>query len=121
VTPIVWLAAGVLGGVGALARFLLDGLVAERVGGGFPWGTFTVNVSGAIALGLLIGLALNGDALVLAGTAALGSYTTFSTWMLEIDRSVEDGQVAAAVLNVALTMLVGLGAAELGRLLGEAL
>jgi fluoride exporter len=120
-TPLVWLSVGLLGGVGALARFLLDGLVAERTAGGFPWGTFAVNMSGALALGLLTGLALHGDALVLAGGATLGSYTTFSTWMLETDRSIEDGRVPAAVLNVALTLLVGLGAAELGRLLGEAL
>lgn len=118
---LVWLAAGLLGGVGALVRFLLDGLVSERAAGEFPWGTLVVNLSGALVLGLLAGVALRGDALVLAGTATLGSYTTFSTWMLETDRSVEDGRTAAAIANVALTMLVGIGAAELGRLLGEAL
>jgi CrcB protein len=120
-SPLVWLSVGLLGGVGALARFLLDGFVAERAAGGFPWGTFAVNLSGAVALGLVAGLGLRGDAVVLAGGAALGSYTTFSTWMLETDRSVEDGRVPAAVLNIALTLLLGLGAAELGRLLGEAL
>ncbi|HEY1356683.1 MAG TPA: fluoride efflux transporter CrcB [Thermoleophilaceae bacterium] len=120
-TVFVWLGVGVLGGAGALARFLLDGYVGEHLGGGFPWGTFAVNVSGAFALGLVTGLALHGDALVLAGGAALGSYTTFSTWMLESDRLVEAGQTLAAVMNVVLTLLVGLGAAELGRLLGGAL
>lgn len=120
-STLVWLGVGLLGGAGALARFLLDGFVAERAADGFPWGTFVVNISGALALGLLAGLALHGDALVLAGGAALGSYTTFSTWMLETDRSVEDGRVPAAVLNIALTLLVGVGAAELGRLIGEAL
>ena len=120
-SPLVWLGVGLLGGAGALARFLLDGSVPERTAGGFPRGTFAVNVSGAIALGLLAGLALHGNALVLAGGAALGSYTTFSTWMFETDRAVEDARVPAAVLNVALTLMVGLAAAELGRLLGEAL
>lgn len=120
-SPFLWLAAGMLGGMGALGRFLLDGFVAERAASAFPWGTFAVNMSGALALGLLAGVALEGDALILAGTAALGSYTTFSTWMLETDRSVEAGRVPAAVLNVAITLLVGAGAAELGRLLGDAL
>jgi CrcB protein len=120
-SPLVWLGVGLLGGVGALARFLLDGFVAEQAADGFPWGTFTVNISGALALGLLAGLALRGNALALAGGGALGSYTTFSTWMLETDRSVEDGRTPAAVLNIALTVLVGVAAAELGRLIGEAL
>jgi CrcB protein len=120
-SPLVWLGVGILGGFGALARFLLDGFVAERARGGFPWGTFAVNVSGALGLGLLVGLALRGSALVLVGAATLGSYTTFSTWMFEADRSVEDGQVEVAVLNVVLTLLVGAAAAELGRQLGGTL
>ena len=120
-SPLTWLGVGLIGGLGALGRFLLDGFVSQRAGGSFPWGTFAVNISGAAALGLLTGLALHGDALVLAGGAALGSFTTFSTWMLETDRSVEDGDVFAAVVNVALTLVAGLAAAELGRLLGEAL
>ena len=120
-SPLAWLGVGLLGGLGAIGRFVLDGLVSERAGGGFPWGTFVVNMSGTATLGVLTGLALHGDALVLAGGGALGSFTTFSTWMLETDRSVEDGNVSAAVLNVALTLVAGLGAAELGRLLGEAL
>ena len=118
-SPLVWVAAGLLGGLGALARFLLDAVVDERFTGGFPWGTFAVNISGALALGLLAGAALHGNALVLAGTATLGSYTTFSTWMLETDRSVEDDRVTLAVLNIALTLAVGIGAAELGRVVGE--
>jgi fluoride exporter len=120
-SALVWLGVGLLGGVGALARFLLDGFVAERARGGFPWGTFAVNMSGALLLGLVVGLTLRGSALVLVGTGALGSFTTFSTWMLEVDRSVEDGQLPVAVLNVVLSVLVGASAAEVGRLLGGTL
>jgi CrcB protein len=116
-----WLGVGLLGGVGALARFMVDGLVDARFAAGFPWGTFAVNISGALALGLLAGVALHGNALILIGAATLGSYTTFSTWMLETDRSVEDDRMPAAVLNVILTLAVGLAAAELGRLIGGAL
>ncbi len=117
-SALAWVGVGLLGGLGALARFLLDGFVGDRLGGGFPWGTLAVNISGALVLGLLTGLALRGDALVLAGGAAIGSYTTFSTWMLESDRSVEGGQTAAAIVNIVLALLVGLGAAALGRLVG---
>ena len=108
------------GALGAPLRYVIDRLVQSRVDSVFPWGTFAVNVSGALVLGLLAGLAVQGNALVLAGGGLLGSYTTFSTWMLESDRLVEDGQVPAAVLNVTLTLAVGLGAAELGRLIGGA-
>jgi CrcB protein len=107
-----------LGGCGAIGRFLVDGWVGARARGAFPLGTLVVNLSGALALGLLTGLALSGDALVLAGAAALGSYTTFSTWMLESQRLAEDAKLPLALLNVALSLIAGVGAASLGRLLG---
>ena len=69
----VWIAIGLLGGIGALARFFVDGFVAARVGRDFPAGTFVVNMTGAALLGLLVGLGFSGDRLVLAGTATLGS------------------------------------------------
>jgi CrcB protein len=113
----VWVGVALLGGVGAIARFTLDGLISAR-GGGFPLGTLAVNLSGALALGLVTGLALTGNALVLAGTATLGSYTTFSTWMLESHRLTEDVELPFALLNIALSLAAGIGAAALGRLLG---
>ena len=114
----VWIAVGLLGGVGALLRFFVDGLVAARVGRDFPLGTFVVNMTGAAILGLLVGLGVGGDRLLLAGTATLGSYTTFSTWMLESQRLVEDGELASPVANVLLSLGAGLGAVALGRLIG---
>ena len=111
----MWVCVALLGGVGALLRFGLDGFVAERVDSEFPFGTFAVNVSGAFALGVLAGVALRGDALLLAGTATLGSYTTFSTWMLETHRLGEDGSFAVAALNIVVSLAVGVCAAALGR------
>ena len=117
----VWIAVAGLGGVGALARFFLDGFVSARAGGGFPFGTLAVNLSGTVLLGLLVGLALKGDALLLAGTALLGSYTTFSTWMFETHRLGEDSRPALLWLNVAVSLVAGITAAALGRWLGGAL
>jgi CrcB protein len=116
-----WVAVALLGGVGALARFFLDGAVSQRAGGGFPFGTLAVNLSGSLLLGLLVGVALEGDALLLAGTALLGSYTTFSTWVFESHRLGEDGQPALLWLNVAGSLALGLAAAALGRAVGGAL
>lgn len=114
----LWLAVGVLGGLGALARFLLDALVSSTSGARFPLGTLLVNLSGALVLGLLVGVALSGDAYLLAGTAVIGSYTTFSTWMLESHRLAEDSRRWLLWANVALSLVLGVGAAALGRLLG---
>lgn len=113
-----WLGVALLGGLGAGARFLIDSLISARIRSDLPLGTLAVNTSGSLLLGLLIGLAVTGNALVLAGTATLGSYTTFSTWMLETQRLAEDAQSPTAVLNVLLSLLVGIGAAALGRSIG---
>jgi CrcB protein len=121
VTLPLWIGVALIGGAGAVGRFLLDGAVSARLGASFPWGTLTVNVSGAFLLGLLAGQGVRGDALVLYGTGALGSYTTFSTWMLESERAGEDGDTAAMWLNIALSLAAGLGAAALGRTIGGAL
>ncbi|HEV3321130.1 MAG TPA: fluoride efflux transporter CrcB [Solirubrobacteraceae bacterium] len=114
----VWIGVALLGGGGSLARFMLDGTIGSVARGGFPLGTFTVNASGALLLGLLSGAALTGDALVLAGSATLGSYTTFSTWMLESQRLAEDAEGGGALLNIALSLAVGIGAAALGHAIG---
>ena len=103
-----WLGVAALGGVGAIARFVLDSGVSVRVGSGFPWGTLAVNATGSFALGLV-------GTNVLLGTGLLGGYTTFSTWMLETHRLAEDGRWRHAVLNVVGSLAVGLTAAWLGR------
>ena len=113
-----WIAVAGLGGAAAIARFLIDGRISQRLGGGFPFGTLAINLSGSLLLGLLSGLALTGEALILAGTATLGSYTTFSTWMLETHRLAEDGDVRGAALNAGLSIVVGVAAAALGRVIG---
>ncbi len=115
---LAWIAVALLGGVGAIGRFLLDGFVGSRSSSSFPLGTFAVNISGAFLLGLITGLALSGDALVLVGTATLGSYTTFSTWMLETQRLPEEGELGPALANTLISLIVGLGAIALGRTLG---
>jgi CrcB protein len=115
---LVWTAVGGLGGVGACARVLLDLAVNRRLRWAFPFGTMAVNVSGAFALGALTVAGVGGDAWLLAGTATLGSFTTFSTWMLETERLGQLRRTPAAWCNLGVSLAAGLGAAELGRLLG---
>ena len=115
---LLWVGVACLGACGTLLRFFVDGVVAGRIGRDFPLGTLVVNVSGALALGLIVGLGFSGDRLVLVGTATLGSYTTFSTWMLETQRLAEAGELGNAAGNALVSLVVGLGAAALGRLVG---
>jgi fluoride exporter len=115
------LAIALLGGVAAVARFALDGLVERGRAIEFPLGTFIVNVLGSFLLGLLIGAGVRDDAMLLAGTATLGSFTTFSTWIFETHRLAEDGELSSGAANIVLSLGAGVGAALLGRLLGEGL
>jgi CrcB protein len=109
------------GGAGAIARFLVDAAVQSRRLGEFPWGTLVVNLGGTFALGLLVGLSAPHRAMELIGTAAIGSYTTFSTWMLETHRPAEAGETRLAWLNIVAPLALGLAAIVLGRALGRAL
>ena len=108
----------VCGGTGAVARFVVDGLVQSRRLGEWPLGTLVVNLSGAFVLGLLAGLHLAHDTMLILGTATVGSYTTFSTWMLETQRPAEDGERRLAGQNLIVSLALGLGAVVLGRAVG---
>jgi CrcB protein len=116
---LIWPGVVLIGGAGSVLRFLVDGLVSARAGRRFPVGTLVINVSGALILGLLAGLALSPAAALLAGTAAVGSYTTFSTWMFETERLAEDRERRRAAANVVVSLVLGVAAAALGQLIGQ--
>lgn len=122
-TALVWAGVMALGGVGAVCRLLVDRAVSARftLASGLPVGTLAVNVSGAWLLGLLGALALPPQLALLAGTAFVGAYTTFSTWMLETQRLAEERQSRPAAANIILSVALGLAAAWLGQLTGRAL
>jgi CrcB protein len=114
----IWIAVAVVGGVGAIARFVVDRAVGRRFGGAFPYGTLVINLSGSFLLGLVTGLALSTVAALIVGTATLGSYTTFSTWMFETDRLAEGGALGAAAVNLVASIVLGVALAALGRTVG---
>jgi CrcB protein len=121
VSPLVVIGVGLLGGAGAIGRFLLDGGIAGRLGRAFPYGTLAVNLSGAFLLGGLVGAALGEDAFRVLGTGLVGGYTTFSTWALESHRLGEDGELARGIANFAVSLALGVTAAWAGRRIGAAL
>ncbi|HEX6419864.1 MAG TPA: CrcB family protein [Acidimicrobiales bacterium] len=124
-SPLAWLGFLAAAGVGAPARYLVDGWVQDRTRGAFPWGTLAVNVSGCLALGVVAGLRLHhglgSTPLVVLGSGLLGGYTTFSTFTFETVRLAEAGALDQALRNVAATAVVGLGAAGAGLAVAAAL
>ena len=118
---LLWAAVALVGGAGACARFMLDAAVQGRRPGRFPRGILVVNGLGAFLLGVLQGAGVTGDALLLSGTALLGSFTTFSTWMVQSERLAVEGDGGLALVNVAGSLVLGLAAVVAGWALGAAL
>ncbi len=116
---LVWIGVAALGALGALMRFRVANAVTARRPSDFPYGTFAVNLSGGFVLGVLTGLSLTGDTLLLLGTGFLGAYTTFSTWMVEAQRLGENGDWAFMWLYLFGSMLAGLAATGSGWLLAS--
>ncbi len=108
----------ICGGLGSISRFLVDGAVQSRRLGEFPLGTLVVNLTGSFTVGLLAGLHTPTHTMLILGTATVGSYTTFSTWMLETHRPAEDGEHGLARQNFAISLAAGLAAVLLGRVVG---
>jgi CrcB protein len=117
----VLIGLGLLGGIGAIGRFLVDGHVSERVGREFPFGTLAVNLLGAFILGVLVGASLSRNAYSLTGTGLIGAFTTFSTWTFESHRLGEDNRPSLGFANFLGSLCLGVGIAWAGRQLGVAL
>ncbi|MFC5176577.1 fluoride efflux transporter CrcB [Nocardioides taihuensis] len=119
-TGVLWVCLGAA--VGAPGRYLVDRAVQARHDSVLPWGTVVVNVVGSFVLGVLLGLASTHDVpdtvLLVVGTGLCGALTTWSTFGYETVRLVEEGAVRHAVVNVAVSLLVGTAAAVCGYALG---
>ncbi|MFF1302332.1 fluoride efflux transporter CrcB [Streptomyces sp. NPDC058307] len=109
--------------VGAPLRYLTDRAVQSRHDSVFPWGTFTVNVTGCLVLGLLTGAVAAGAAgshlQLLLGTGLCGALTTYSTFSYETLRLTETGAGVYAAANVVASVGAGLGAAFAGAALAQ--
>lgn len=113
-----WPLVGVAGAAGAVARVVVGAAVEDRAADGFPAGTLAVNLSGTFVLGVVAGAGVASTPMLLAGTALIGSYTTFSTLIYETERLAEEGDGRPAVLNLAATLVLGLVAVAAGWLIG---
>ena len=121
---LVFLAVG--GAFGAVSRYLVQGWVQDLAGGRFPWGTFVVNFSGSSMLGLVFALAMDRGVLapeirVPLMVGFIGSYTTFSTLMLESWVLVDEGDLSHLLINLVGSVVIGMIAVVAGLALGRAL
>lgn len=122
-SPVLVLAlAALAGGIGAALRFFVDGLVRDHVRSSFPLGTSVINVTGSLALGLLIGLTLShvasSELQAILGTGLLGGYTTFSTASVETVRLAHERRYRAALVNGVGMLILCVLAAALGLWIG---
>jgi len=113
---------GLAGSLGAVTRYLLGHIVAERVRSQIPFGTFLINVTGAFAIGLLFALVshklLSPVLQTILATGFLGGYTTFSTLCWEGTQLMRKGNLVYCFSYFASTFVLGLLAVVLGLGLG---
>lgn len=112
--------------LGGSARYFVSGYIARHVGETFPWGTMTVNVTGAFVIGVFGALAANSSSLMAAPepwlfavTGFLGCYTTVSSFSLQTLSLARDGEVRSALFNIILSVSLCLGAVACGFALTE--
>jgi len=118
---LLWIGVMACGGVGAVGRLVVDGAVTRRLQGRLPYGTFVINLSGAFLLGVLDGWVLPPDLALLVCTGVIGAYTTFSTWMYETHRLVEERRHRHALANILVSSALGVLVAALGLWIGGGL
>jgi CrcB protein len=121
-----WIAIG--SAIGGMMRFLCSGLIAERIGEIFPWGTLAINVSGSWVIGFFFTLT-GPDGRWLVSTTArqfvmvgfCGGFTTFSSFSLQTLNLARDGDWLRASANIVLSVVLCLLAVWLGHIAAVAL
>ena len=120
-SPWVFLATALAGGIGAGLRYAVDVLVSGRRAARFPVGILLVNITGSFALGVLTGLGAGvagTDVAWIVGVGLLGGYTTFSTVSVDSVLLMRDDQAARGWLNAVGTLVLGVTAAATGLVFG---
>jgi len=121
-----WVVVGVFGALGALTRYGVSGIAQLMWRSTFPVGTLVVNITGAFAAGILLGLATGRDLpdlfVAAAGVGFLGGYSTFSTWMVESVLAAESGGrvgLRRAAENLMIPLIAGVAAVGIGFAIGQ--
>lgn len=107
-----WLATG--GFLGAMARYGMQTFFSTRLTAAWPMGTLLVNILGSFLLGSIVGMGIVGSLTIFLGAGFMGAFTTFSTLNLEIVQLFQQGKGKVGIIYLALTYILGIGAAWLG-------
>lgn len=119
------LLVGLGGGAGAVLRYLTGVAAHKFLGGGWPWGTFLVNILGGLAMGLLVdALALRGGEgqerlRLLLGVGVLGGFTTFSAFSLEVGLMLRRQELGSAAIYAAGSAVLSVAALFAGMALAR--
>jgi fluoride exporter len=121
-----YLIIGVGGFAGAITRYALAVWIGQRWGRSFPLGTFVINISGSLLIGLLMPLLterfiVNPQWRLLLVVGFLGAYTTFSTFEYETGALLKDGEWLFAGMNVLLSVTVGFIALKIGEMISKSI
>ena len=121
----LWVALG--GALGSVSRYWVNGLISDKFGAAFPWGTLTINVTGSFLIGIIAAVAspegrLDSQSRIFATQFLMigicGGYTTFSSFSLQTLNLLRDRQWLYAGGNILLSVLLCMIAVWLGYLLG---
>lgn len=114
--------------LGGCARYFVSGVIARRLGETFPWGTMTINVTGAFLIGIFGALATHPGSVLAAPnpwlfavTGFLGCYTTVSSFSLQTLTLARNGEPVQALGNVVFSVGLCLAAVSCGFLLADSL
>ncbi len=115
---------GIGGFLGSVARYWVGNYIGNRMGMRFPFGTVAINISGSFLIGLVVTLISqrahwNANWSYLVPIGFIGAYTTFSTFELETFRSLHEGEIIIAFLNVIVSVVLGYIAVWLGVVMGR--
>jgi len=121
---LLWLTLG--GALGALMRYVFSGFVYKFMGVSFPYGTLAVNLIGCFIMGFSISLAetrfiISPNIRMFLMIGFLGAFTTFSTFMLETDNFLRDGEMMRTFMNVFLSIMLGFVCLRIGSFAGKLL
>lgn len=115
----LWPYVMVGGGIGAVLRYLLAGVIASRLGDGFPVAILACNILGSALMGVLVGIGagpgLSEPARALLAVGVLGGFTTFSSFSLEAIKLIDTQRYGVAALYIALSVALSLAGLMLGR------
>jgi CrcB protein len=112
-------AVAIGGALGSVLRYLVSSWFVARLGSEFPWGTFAINVSGSLLIGIVLQLALSRAGMspyvrLFFATGILGGYTTFSAYAFEVYALGNDALRVQSVAYALGSVAAGVAAAYSG-------